>query len=386
MPLQDLIKTHNLDLIFLTETWLDSKVDDSHFNLRNFQIFRSDRTAKKGGGVAIIIKDVFPAVRIESIVPDGALHDLVCVDLHTNNQHYRLICVYRPPGDADSGRCDSLLLINRLNKLLTRSRITFLLGDFNLPLVNWKNMTYPSDGIHDCLLSFCQQHSLDQLVSEPTRYDNILDLLFVSDPHVVTNYIITPPLSTGDHNVVLFSTVGLVSADNHEIVRESISIALWNEDAISTAEQFLYSFDWSSIFVYSISPEEIWQGFKNVLLHCVSTFAKIKLYHGSDDRSLELNFHTKKDIKRLTTSKKYLWQKLRNKRNPNRNLLLNKYKAVCKLICSKIRLAKLHVEKTIINSNDVKKFYKFANQKLSNKKKRIQTIQSPSGKLTIDSF
>jgi hypothetical protein len=260
------------------------------------------------------------------------------------------------------------------------------LGDFNLPLVNWKNMTYPSDGIQDCLISFCQQHSLDQLVSEPTRYDNILDLLFVSDPHVVTNYIITPPLSTGDHNVVLFSTVGLVSADNHEIVRERISIALWNEDAISKAEQFIYSFDWSSILVYSISPEEIWQGFKNVLLHCVSTFAKVNVYHGSDDRSLELNWHTHKNIKRLTTSKKYLWQKLRNKRNPNRNLLLRKYKAVCKLIYSKIRLAKFHVEKMIINSNDVKKFYKFANQKLSNKKKRIQTIQSPSGKLTIDSL
>ena len=131
-------------------------------------------------------------------------------------------------------------------------------------------------------------------MSEPTRYDAVLDLLFVSDPHVVSNDIIAPPLSTGDHNVVLFSTAGLVSPENHELVREMISIALWNEDAISKAEQFLYSFDWSSIFIYSLSPEEIWHGFKNVLLHCVSTFAKVNVYHGSDDRSLELNWHTKK--------------------------------------------------------------------------------------------
>jgi hypothetical protein len=117
----------------------------------------------------------------------------------------------------------------------------------------------------------------------------------------------------------------------------------------------------------------------------VSSFAKIGVYNGSDDKSLELNWHTKKDIKRLTTSKKILWQKLRNKNNPKRDLLLRKYKAVCKLICSKIRLATLHAENSIINSNDVKKFYKFANHKLGSKKKiRIQTIQCPSGKLTTD--
>ena len=289
-----MITTQQLDLLFLTETWLDSNFDDSHFNLYNFQIFRSDRVIRKGGGVAILVKNVFPAVRVESDVLHGSLHDLVCVDLHTNNQIYRLICVYRPPGEIDAGRLDMLSLVNRLKKLLVHDRVILLLGDFNLPLVNWQNNTYPSDGIHDRLLNLCLQRNFEQLILEPTRYDAILDLLFVNDPHIIANYVIAPPLGTGDHNVILFSSVGLFSFINRKVERMGNSIALWNAEAIAKAKHFLNSFDWNSVFKYELSPEDIWQGFRNVLLQCVNTFAQIKNCSVCVDEKIELNWRAKR--------------------------------------------------------------------------------------------
>jgi hypothetical protein len=238
----------------------------------DFQIFRADRVAKKGG-VAIIVKSIYSAVRIESIQPPDALHDLVCVDLHANHMRFRLICIYRPPGDIESGRADALLLVTRLNKLLVKNRIIFLLGDFNLPNVNWNNLSYPSDGIHDSLINLCLLYNMEQLVREPTRYDAILDLLFY-DPNVVTNCFIAPPLGSGDHNIVLFSAIGLVASG--EKIRNKIvnCIATWNTEAIAKAEHFFYSFNWNSVFIYSFHPEDLWLGFKDVLLHCVNSFAK----------------------------------------------------------------------------------------------------------------
>ena len=74
--LHDFIREQNLGLLLLTETWLDTNIQDSHFDLDNFQIFRADRSIKKGGGVAIIVNSAFPAIRIDSPTPIGTLHDL----------------------------------------------------------------------------------------------------------------------------------------------------------------------------------------------------------------------------------------------------------------------------------------------------------------------
>ena len=93
----------------------------------------------------------------------------------------------------------SLTLINQTNSAV------WLLGDFNLPKIDWENLIPSPECDHptfyrDCLevLDDCL---LEKMVTSPTRGQNILDLFLTTNPTLVDNVSITPGLS--DHDIVL---------------------------------------------------------------------------------------------------------------------------------------------------------------------------------------
>ena len=55
--LQALLLTNCMDIITLTETWLDDNFLDSELHLNDYNIFRKDRSNRHGGGVLLAIKD-----------------------------------------------------------------------------------------------------------------------------------------------------------------------------------------------------------------------------------------------------------------------------------------------------------------------------------------
>jgi hypothetical protein len=60
---RNLIDSTNPDIIFGTETWIDSNIKDSHIFPSVYNIFRKDRNCG-GGGVLIAVKDIFTFVRL----------------------------------------------------------------------------------------------------------------------------------------------------------------------------------------------------------------------------------------------------------------------------------------------------------------------------------
>ena len=54
------------------------------------------------------------------------------------------------------------------------------------------------------LLDLCQANLLCQLVTEPTRDNNILDLVLTNDPQLVSSLNVLEQFSTSDHNAILF--------------------------------------------------------------------------------------------------------------------------------------------------------------------------------------
>lgn len=54
--------------------------------------------------------------------------------------------------------------------------------------------------MHENLLEIAQDHLLEQVVEEPTRGENILDLLFLSNPGTLNRTVLAPGI--GDHNIV----------------------------------------------------------------------------------------------------------------------------------------------------------------------------------------
>lgn len=69
-----------------------------------------------------------------------------------------------------------------------------LTGDFNLPSVSWDEDNYstqpnPAYGteVNNKLLDIVNNHFLTQHVKQPTRGHNILDLVFTTNPNMVTD-------------------------------------------------------------------------------------------------------------------------------------------------------------------------------------------------------
>jgi len=75
-----------------------------------------------------------------------------------------------------------------------------MVGDFNLPLIDWSNKTAPTDDIHSLCLQFCNNFGLTQYVDD----DNVLDLVLTNDPYIISSVDIAEPFSNSDHCVVNF--------------------------------------------------------------------------------------------------------------------------------------------------------------------------------------
>ncbi len=109
-------------------------------------LLRRDRRIGAHGGVAAFIKSTLShETVVDSISWDDQLEELAF--------KIYVIVVYRPPNH--SFNWDGIL-IERLQEV-TRAANLILVGDFNAPNVNWKDITASSHELtfHARLLSFC---------------------------------------------------------------------------------------------------------------------------------------------------------------------------------------------------------------------------------------
>lgn len=81
-------------IFIITESWLSPVIQDSFITIANYDLYRKDRTGKKGGGVLLLI-DKFYAHTITPITLDTETMQLV---INFTNQHaVTIIGSYRPP-------------------------------------------------------------------------------------------------------------------------------------------------------------------------------------------------------------------------------------------------------------------------------------------------
>ena len=114
-----------------------------------------------------------------------------------------LIGAYYKPHESDQASFEelikSLTLVNQTNSTV------WLLGDFNLPKIDWENLKPLPDCGHPTFYRECIEALndclLEQTVTSPTPGQNILDLFFTTNPTLVENVSIIPGLS--DHDIVL---------------------------------------------------------------------------------------------------------------------------------------------------------------------------------------
>ena len=167
-------------IIIGTETWLSNDIADNEIIPSKFSytIYRKDRDSGYGGVMIAVSKDI-----LSSPVPELVTScEMTWCKLHFPGIKNVYICAYYRPHVSDQHSLNELN--NSLAKLkeYNNNSIVWLAGDFNAPDINWESAcietgsNYPT--IQTNLIDIIQDHGLSQVVMEPTRCSNILDLYF----------------------------------------------------------------------------------------------------------------------------------------------------------------------------------------------------------------
>lgn len=180
------IESNKCDIMCLSETYL--KADQSLPNNASYNVYRTDRSfeqslKKSGGGVAIFTSNLLTTcqykLECEDIVMATSFIEIVAVRVKVGNyKGFIVLSLYRPPKykletiQNDMNAID--MICEELNKT---GKSFFLLGDFNL------RDKWAYSKLEHILL----KNKLKQLIVEPTRGNNILDLLVTNANHLCTN-------------------------------------------------------------------------------------------------------------------------------------------------------------------------------------------------------
>lgn len=81
-----------------------------------------------------------------------------------------------------------------------------IVGDFNLPHIDWNDLSAPSDRIYFPFIEFVNDTGMSQFVTAPTRGEDILDLVLANDAYVVSNCWVKSPF--GFNQLVAKTGVG----------------------------------------------------------------------------------------------------------------------------------------------------------------------------------
>jgi len=105
-----------------------------------------------------------------------------------------------------------------------------ILGDFNLPLIDWINTYFPGDSKSQYFYLFFTDFGFTQFIVDCTRNANILDLLLCNNAYLVSDFCVADPFSTSDHESI---EVLVISARSK------------NDNTISTSTKLMWNFtDW----------------------------------------------------------------------------------------------------------------------------------------------
>ena len=214
--LKEYVKEDNIILMNLTETWLDSTIKDV-VEIEGYNLFRGDRKNRGGGGAAIYVHDKIEASQICEM--SNGICDMVAVkipDIQTIN-----IVVYRPPDTTSQEFNPVLNEIQKIFQNLEKPEPTIILsGDLNFPFVKWKrlsdnscsweykthtNATSDEKQQFEKLLEICNNQFMLQMIEEPTREGNTLDLVFTNEINMVTMIEVNKS-NYSDHNIIEVST------------------------------------------------------------------------------------------------------------------------------------------------------------------------------------
>ena len=241
----------NIDILGISESWLNSDILDAAISIQGYVLIRSDSPSGiRKHGVALYVKD---GIKYEVI--EGSPSNTICIYL----TDYKILFfeVYRPPSNSSA---ENLQLINYLTTKLDSCE-TIILGDLNLPSIDWineNNNSYvlPTDR---CFIQFFNDVGLSQMIHEPTNFPSgtTIDLCLVTDSDRVCSVDVLPPFPSCSHGIVTMSYTFQGSLSDELTNYEK---RIWSRANFAAMKTHLENIDWHFTFA-GMSLDEKYQSF-----------------------------------------------------------------------------------------------------------------------------
>ena len=203
-------------LMNFTETWLNSETEICP-EMGGYRLYRGDRSHRGGGGVAIYVKSEFEAQKIAEMSTD----EVEMVAVYIEKLNIINIVIYRPPGTKGKNFSEVLGKVKEiLRKVKTPEPTVVITGDFNFAFVEWTRgklggcewkrkintgATRDEQRQFERLNEQMDEFGLIQIIDEPTREENTLDLIYTNESSMVMNVECTKS-NLSDHNRIEITT------------------------------------------------------------------------------------------------------------------------------------------------------------------------------------
>ena len=182
------VNAYGADVVVITESWLKKRHPDNMFSIPGYNIFRRDRPKRRGGGVAIYIRDGIEASVCNELNTSDTRIELLWTRIVFLDRPIVVGALYHPPKPVYQP-CE---LIDELDRALTNilassdNSLVLLAGDFN----------QLSDGL-------ITQLGFHSLFSGATHAGHFLDRIYCSEPIMCNSKAVLSTISTSHRAVVV---------------------------------------------------------------------------------------------------------------------------------------------------------------------------------------
>ena len=193
-----------------------------------------------------------------------------------------------------------------------------------------------------------------------------------------------PPLSTSDHNIIDFSIIlphaNIIEHDNiPQNTQTNLKIYDWDSADYPSLNAHLAQIDWSTLFSYYFTSEDLWNQFKSILWPIIEIYVPTKFIPHNKKFKVK---HYPKHLRKLLTRKAAIWRTLKIHKT---QVLKTKYSDIANQCRLEILKYDREKEERILRANNLGTFYKFVNKKLSSKT-GVAPLRDPQGNLTLSDF
>lgn len=169
--LADLSHCHNVDIVGVTETWLDDSVASTDFDMDGFQEpERLDRN-RHGGGVMVYIANHLVYHRRRDLESNDV--EIIWLEILLQNKKLYLGTAYRSPSQSSVTLVDNFFdrlgdMVSAIKQISPTSTV-IIQGDLNCPSNEWfQESTTPTRYPGNRLAQFVDSYGLSQMVNSAT--------------------------------------------------------------------------------------------------------------------------------------------------------------------------------------------------------------------------